>query len=148
MPDRMRWRYGNTNPIQVAVAPEIVIEIGDLIWLSEQCLALPAIEIPDRDSRVMQTIFADGFIGVAETRSLAGELEPVRVAQTGAFEFDCDPQGWRNGDMVTGCQNGGEAGLCNQRVARTTDPLLSIGRVARDYREAVTSVLVELIGEG
>ena len=31
--DRMRWRYGDTNPVVAAVDLETVIEIGDLLWL-------------------------------------------------------------------------------------------------------------------
>ncbi len=30
--DKMRWRYGDTNPVVAAVDADTVIEIGDLLW--------------------------------------------------------------------------------------------------------------------
>jgi hypothetical protein len=33
MGDKMRWRYGDTNPVMAAVDAATVIEIGDLMWL-------------------------------------------------------------------------------------------------------------------
>ena len=32
MTDKMRWRYGDTNPVVAAVDAATVIEIGDLLW--------------------------------------------------------------------------------------------------------------------
>ena len=32
MSDKMRWRYGDTNPVVAAVDSATVIEIGDLVW--------------------------------------------------------------------------------------------------------------------
>ena len=31
MSNKMRWRYGDTNPVQAPVASSTVIEIGDLV---------------------------------------------------------------------------------------------------------------------
>ena len=32
MTDKMRWRYGDTNPVVAAVDAATAIEIGDLLW--------------------------------------------------------------------------------------------------------------------
>jgi hypothetical protein len=32
MSDKMRWRYGDTNPVVAAVDSSTVIEIGDLLY--------------------------------------------------------------------------------------------------------------------
>lgn len=32
MSDKMRWRYGDTNPVVAAVDAATVIEIGDLLF--------------------------------------------------------------------------------------------------------------------
>ena len=33
MANTMRWRYGDTSPVMLAVDSATVIEIGDLLWL-------------------------------------------------------------------------------------------------------------------
>lgn len=35
MSDKMRWRYGDTNPVVAAIDAATVIEIGDLVYQKE-----------------------------------------------------------------------------------------------------------------
>ena len=89
MSDKMRWRYGDTNPVVAAVDSGTVIEIGDLIYQDTDD-AKPASSQADQGSETAnQELFADNFLGVAMQRSRSGDTDPVRVATTGAFEFDC-----------------------------------------------------------
>ena len=86
MSDKMRWRYGDTNPVVAAVAAGTVIEIGDLLW-QDTDNAKPAAMLPDSGQKtVNQEEFVAKFLGVAMTRSRVGDTAPVRVATTGVFE--------------------------------------------------------------
>ena len=69
MSDKMRWRYGDTNPVVAAVAATTVIEIGDLLW-QDTDNAKPAALLPDRASKAAnQQAMVAKFLGVAMTRS-------------------------------------------------------------------------------
>jgi len=75
--DKMRWRYGDTNPVVSDVEYDTVIELGDLVGLFN-CFTYPANEC-----------LAGSFLGVAMQRSRYGDSNPIRVATSGVFEFDC-----------------------------------------------------------
>src|SRR3972149_4143422 len=98
MSDKMRWRYGDTNPVIAAVDADTVIEIGDLVY-QETDDARPASSQADQGTKeANQTLFASKFLGVAMQRSRAGETAPIRVAATGVFEFDCPSGTFEMGD--------------------------------------------------
>ena len=50
MTDKMRWRYGDTNPVVAAVAAATVIEIGDLLY-QDTNNAKPAAMLPTSAAR-------------------------------------------------------------------------------------------------
>ena len=160
MSDKMRWRYGDTNPVVAAVDSATVIEIGDLVWLDVDD-AKPASEIrihaserePDPTSTIpdatvgpsLEEMFARKFLGVAMQRSRSGDTAPVRVATTGVFEFDCPSETFELGDLIgTGPLTHPRACLANQQVSKVTESEYAIARVAKRVPSADTSVLVDI----
>ena len=144
MSDKMRWRYGDTNPVVAAVDSGTVIEIGDLVLLDTDD-AKPASTLADQGAKTTnQEAFATVFLGVAMQRSRSGEMAPIRVATTGVFEFDCPSGTFELGDMVGVDTNTAGTTLLNQQVAKVSDSLHAIGRLAKRQSTATTSVLVDI----
>ena len=144
MSDKMRWRYGDTNPVVAAVDSGTIIEIGDLVLLNVDD-AKPATAQPDQGTKAAnQQAFAAIFLGVAMQRSRDGDTAPIRVATTGVFELDCASATFELGDMVGGDENAAGNALLNQQVAKVTLAKDAIGRVAKRQPAAGTSVLVDI----
>jgi hypothetical protein len=144
MSDKMRWRYGDTNPVVAAVDSATVIEIGDLVWQDTDD-GKPASDQADQGSEAAnQESFADKFLGVAMQRSRSGDTAPVRVATTGVFEFDCPSGTFELGDLIGGDENAGGDALLDQQVAKVTSSKYAIARVAKRGASAGTSVLVDI----
>ena len=144
MSDKMRWRYGDTNPVVAAVDSATVIEIGDLLWQDTDD-AKPASDQADEGSETAnQEALAEKFLGVAMQRSRNGDTAPVRVATTGVFEFDCPSGTFELGDLVGADENAAGDALLNQQVAKVTASPYAIARVAKREASAVTGVLVDV----
>ena len=144
MTDKMRWRYGDTNPVVAAVDAATVIEIGDLLWQDTDD-AKPAASLTDQGTEAAnQEALADAFLGVAMQRSRSGETAPVRVAATGVFEFDCPSGTFELGDMVGSDENTAGNALLNQQVAKVNESRYAIGRVAKRQSAATTAVLIDI----
>ena len=115
MSDKMRWRYGDTNPVVASVAATTVIEIGDLLW-QDTNNAKPAALLPDGGSKAAnQAALVHNFLGVAMARSRPGETTLVRVATTGVFELDCPSETFELGDLVGVDAGGDHYPLLNQQ---------------------------------
>ena len=143
MSDKMRWRYGDTNPVVAAVDSSTVIEIGDLVYQATDD-ARPASDQADQGSKEdNQSLFADNFLGVAMQRSRSGDTTPIRAATTGVFEFDCPSGTFELGDLVGPDETGGTT-LLDQQVDAVSGSQYAIGRVARREASAATSVLVDV----
>lgn len=142
MANQMRWRYGDTMAVMAAVAPETVIEIGDLVWL-DGGMTRPASEVCAADSFLHQT-FAELFLGVALSRSRDGESAAVRVATVGVFGFDCLPQCWEIGDLIAVRKLPGKNSLDNQSVMGAPFHMSAIGRCVRREPEKRSAVLVAI----
>ncbi|KKN09848.1 hypothetical protein LCGC14_1042510 [marine sediment metagenome] len=162
MSDKMRWRYGDTNPVVSAVDSASVIEIGDLVYQDTDD-AKPASDMrhvikdlaEDAEPQYLQKLLADNFLGVALQRSRSGDTDPVRVATTGVFEFDYPSGTFELGDLVgVACElfgghdevNDGKetASLLNQEVESVTKSRLAIGRVAKRVATAAATVLIDI----
>jgi len=144
MSNKMRWRYGDTNPVVAAVDSTTVIEIGDLLWQDTDD-AKPASDQTDQGSEVAnQQEFASQFLGVAMQRSRSGDTAPIRVATTGVFEFDCPSGTFELGNLVGVDENGAGTALLDQQVAAVNDSRYAVGRVAKREASATTSVLVDV----
>ena len=143
MSDKMRWRYGDTNPVVAAVDSTTVIEIGDLAYQATDDVR-PASAQADQGSEMEnQEVFVNNFLGVAMQRSRNGDTSPVRVATTGVFEFDCPSNTFELGDLVGPDETGGTT-LMDQQVDKVAASRYAIGRVARREPSATTSVLVDI----
>lgn len=153
MSDKMRWRYGDTNPVVAAVDAETVIEIGDLLWLdvddakpaSAVVSVQPPIDLTEEGwMEGERDYFTDRFLGVAMQRTPKGETAPIRVATTGVFEFDCPPYTFELGDLIGLDVNATGNALLNQRVETVAESRCAIGRVAKRQAIAATTVLVDI----
>jgi hypothetical protein len=144
MSDKMRWRYGDTNPVVAAVDLATVIEIGDLVWQDTDD-AKPASSRTDAGTETAnQDAMAGAFLGVAMQRSRSGENAPIRVATTGVFEFDCPSDMFELGVLVGVDENTAGTALLNQQVAKVATSACAIGRVAKRQPTEATSVLVDI----
>jgi hypothetical protein len=144
MSDKMRWRYGDTNPVVASVDAATVIEIGDLVYQDSDD-AKPASSQADQNSETAnQELFADKFLGVAMQRSRSGDTLPIRVASTGVFEFDCPSGTFELGDLVGADENADGNALVNQQVAKVAASKYAVGRVAKRIAAATTTVLVDI----
>jgi hypothetical protein len=145
MASTMRWRYGDTSPVMMPVDAATVIEIGDLLFYDTDD-AKPAASMPDQGSETAnQQLFHDNFAGVAMQASAAGDADPIRVATTGVFEFDCASATLELGDLMGGDENVGGTALLNQTVAKVASANAAVGRCARRVNPAGTRVLVDIV---
>lgn len=143
MSDKMRWRYGDTNPVSAACDSATVIEIGDLVWQDTND-AKPASDFTwGAGLGATQDSFEEEFLGVAMQRSQSGETYAIRVATRGVFEFDCASATFELGALVGPAKASGNT-LEDQKVVAVTDPARAIGRVAKRVATAATTVLVEI----
>jgi hypothetical protein len=145
MSDTMRWRYGDTNPVVLPVDAATVIEIGDLIYL-ETDDARPASAQADQSTEAAnQELFHDKFAGVAMQRSGAGDSNPIRIATSGVFEFDCASATFEVGTLVGSDEASNGTQLQDQVVVAVATPNLAVGRVVRRVNPAGTRVLVDIV---
>ena len=145
MSDVMRWRYGETNPIEIAVGITTVIEKGDLLW-KDGDEAKPAADLPWQGSANSQRAeFKRRFLGVAMRRSRKGETDLVLCATTGVFEFMNWDTNYSIGGLF-GAAPSGSNSLWNQFVDLVDDPVYAIGRTVRSKsRQPGSSVLVDIV---
>lgn len=150
MSDKMRWRYGDTNPVVAAVDAATVVEIGDLLWQDVDD-AKPVADVPvnvDEEGRSILSFalqrFTDNFLGVSAQRSRSGETAPIRVATTGVFEFDCPNDAYGLGELIGPRLIGSGTKLFNQEVEKVNTRACAIGRVAKRRNELESSVLVDI----
>ena len=144
MTDKMRWRYGDTNPVIAAVDAATVIEIGDLVY-QETDDARPASSQADQNTKeANQELFVTKFLGVAMQRSRSGETAPIRVATTGVFEFDCPSGTFELGNLMGLNENAAGTALLNQQAISVAQANCAVGRVAKREAAATTSVLVDV----
>ena len=144
MSDKMRWRYGDTNPVVAAVDSAIEIEIGDLLYLDTDDTKPASSQADQGTETANQELFADKFLGVAMQRSPVGDTDPIRVATTGVFEYDCPSGTFELGDLVGADENADGDALVNQQVAKVAASKYAVGRVAKRVAAAATIVLVDI----
>ncbi|HEX4132476.1 MAG TPA: hypothetical protein VHZ24_20765 [Pirellulales bacterium] len=145
MADTMRWRYGETNPVLLPVDSDTVIEIGDLVYLDTDN-AKPAAALANTGTEAgNQEAFHDAFAGVAMQRSRAGDTNPMRVATTGVFEFDCASATFEVGALVGPDQLAGTSALTSQQVVAVATENLAVGRCAKRVNPADVQLLVDIV---
>lgn len=146
MADNLRWRHGETNPVQAAVDSGTVIEIGDLLWLATDDVRPASGQTDQAGEEANQAEFAINFAGVAMQASDSGKTDPITVATSGVFEFPCPSGTWEVGDLVGASENSGGDALEDQQVEAVTRPELALGIVVKREAAAVTKVKVKLLG--
>lgn len=145
MSDTMRWRYGETNPVVLPVDSATVIEIGDLVYLDTDDAKPAAMQADQLSEAANQEAFHDKFAGVAMQRSRAGDTNPIRVATTGVFEFECASGTYEVGRLFGAEEQGSGTALENQKVDDVATTNLAIGRCAKRVNPAETRVLVDIV---
>jgi hypothetical protein len=122
-----------------------VIEIGDLLYLDTDD-AKPASAQADQGSESSnQQMFHDSFAGVAMHASRSGDTQPIRVATTGVFEFDCVSTTLEVGDMLGADENVAGTALLNGTVVEVSGVANAVGRCAKRLNPAGTHVLVDIV---
>jgi hypothetical protein len=144
MANVMRWRYGETSPVMMPVDAGTVIEIGDLLYLATDDVRPIGDMASAGTLAATQEAFHDNFVGVAMQCSPEGATDPIRVATTGVFEFDCASATFDVGDLVGG-QDGGTGELEDQMVDEVATPNLAVGRCMKRVSPAGTKVLVDVV---
>lgn len=145
MANTMRWRYGETNPVMMPVLEGYVIEIGDLVYLDEES-AKPALAQADLGTLAAnQEALHDNFLGVAMQASPGESTEPIRVATSGVFEFDCLSATFEMGALLGATEDSSGTELLNQSVIGVATPNLAVGRCVKRVAPADTKVLVDMV---
>jgi hypothetical protein len=140
----MRWRYGDTSPVLAPVGSATVVEIGDLVYQTGGEV-LPASALADLGTEAAnQEAFHDAFLGVAMQSSSDGASDPIRVATSGVFEFDCASTTAELGDLVGVDEESGGTELLDQTIAKVASANLAVGRCAKRAATATTRLLVEI----
>lgn len=125
--DKMRWRYGDTEPVVAKVNNETEIEIGDLLYQVDG-------KVYPLTPDVICASSLRQFLGVAMQRSRKGNETPIRVATRGVFEFDC---------LNLSCDIGSPIQPIGKQDVRHTLLELPIG-LAAIYCTDRTSILVDI----
>ena len=144
MTDKMRWRYGDTNPVIAAVDAATVIEIGDLVYQETDDVRPASSQADQNTKEANQELFTSKFLGVAMQRSRVGETAPIRVATTGVFELDCPSGTFELGKLMGVNENAAGTALLNQQAISVAQGNRAIGRVAKREATAAISVLVDV----
>ena len=118
---------------------------GDLVYLDTDD-AKPSSAIADQGTEAAnQEDFHDRFAGVAMQASPSGDTDPIRVATSGVFEFDCISATFEVGALVGDDENTGGTALEDQTVASVATANLAVGRCAKRVNPAGTRVLVDVV---
>lgn len=147
MADTFRYKYGDTNPVNVTFDTAYAIEIGDLMFLDsgDSYNAKPASAFTwDTDLATTQAAFHPLFIGVAMQRYDGSNTDAygikdgkIRIATTGVFEFTCASASFAVGALVGPAKQSGNA-LEDQKVASVATESLAVGRAVEETSSETT----------
>lgn len=145
MPNTMRWRYGETNPVMLPFLAGTVIEIGDLLYL-EGGNVKPASSQTDQGTLALnQGTFHDNFIGVAMQCTTGATAETIRVSTTGVFEFSCLSATFGVGDLLGSTEDGTGGALESQIVISVATENLALGRCVKQTASGSEQVFVDIV---
>lgn len=145
MANTMRWRYGETNPIMIPASAVFDIEIGDLVYLDSGTAKSVADHADLGTLAANQEAVHDAFLGVAMQASPLESTEPIRVATTGVFEFDCASATFEIGDLLGATEAAAGTELVAQDLIAVATPNLAVGRCTKCLNPAGTKVLVDIV---
>ena len=144
MANTMRWRYGETNPVMMPVDAATPIEIGDLLYVADDKVYPASAMTPLGTLATTLEAFDDNFVGVAMQCSPVGSADPIRVATTGVFEYECASATFDVGDLIGG-NDAGSSELDAQIVDGVATLNLAIGRCVKRVNPEGTKVLVDVV---
>ena len=145
MPNTMRWRYGETNPVMLPVLAGQVVEIGDLLYLDGDNVK-SAVNIPDQGTEATnQEFLHHNFVGIAMQSTSGLAAGSMRVATTGVFEMNCNAATFEVGDLLAGQENAAGDGLEAQLVVSTNVEYMAIGRCVKPVPVAAGKVLMSMV---
>ncbi len=145
MPNSMRWRYGETNPIMLPVLAGYVIEIGDLLYLDGGNVKPASTQTDLGTLAANQETFHDNFIGVAMQCTTGASAETIRVATSGVFEFPCLPATFEVGDLIGSTEEGTGVQLESQVVIGVTAENLALGRCVKQAASTTDTVHFDIV---
>ncbi|MGL6225251.1 MAG: hypothetical protein ACRC10_01340 [Thermoguttaceae bacterium] len=141
MSDKMRWRYGETNPVIGVPSSNVLIEIGDLVIYDSDTVLPASSTSKGSDKTATQTACAAKFLGVAMQRSAVGDVAPIRIATTGVFEMDCKSKTFVLGSLI-GVSDKPDGTLFSQEVDLVTTNAAAIARVVRREPKSTKTILI------
>ncbi len=129
--------------VDYAFNGSIAVDINDLMYMEVDDIR-PASSMADLGTEILnQRRFARNFAGVAQERRLAAEtnagpLATLSVAPTYIGDFPCASSTWEVGDLVAIDEAASGTALERQKLVKTTDPDLAIGRCIQRSASATT----------
>lgn len=153
MASAQRHRYGDPKVETMPCDSATTIEIGDLMWFDASANeARPAVEYTgSADLATTQTAFKKVFCGVARSAKRAADTHilTVQVQTSGIFEFPCASAAFDVGTFLapaaTAIVDYSLPGtLSNQKLVACATAIIGIGKPARQYTSAVTSLYARL----
>ena len=151
--DNMRYRYGETNPVQADVATGQQVNIGDLAGYSGNTVTRAADTAWAGSLAATQAAFAAEFLGVSGQRKMAnvpncgpggGDANKIRIATTGVFEYAIQSGTYALGTLVGPDKDVGNS-LLSQQVVPVSDTAHAIGKITAQYDAATTAVKVKVL---
>lgn len=141
---------GGDDRLHYAFDGTILVNKGDLVYHTGDDVK-PASSQADQGSQIANQIeFARRFAGVAQdTRLLADVLAVTKfsVSTDITMEVDCTSATFEVGDMVAAVEHSGGTYLEDQKVVKTLNPALCIGKVIERVASAATRVKVRFISK-
>lgn len=126
----------------------IAVDLYDLMFYDSDDVK-PASSQSDYGTELKnQVAFARNFAGLSRDAKLATDTDAVTnfpIITHCIATMDCDSATFERGDMVAAVEASSGTALENQKVVKTTDPTLAIGRVTKRYGSATTRVEVEFV---
>ncbi|QDT36109.1 capsid cement protein [Stratiformator vulcanicus] len=127
---KLRFRSGQVQLRKVRVGSDTVIDPGDLLFL-DSGVAKPAADFAwDTDLATTRAAFAAAFLGVAHSRSIAGETDPVSVdiSPLSVYELETAAAAFELGDTLA--PDEATETLTSTTLEKATDATHAIARAA------------------
>lgn len=140
----MRFLYD--TPKDMALIPfngTILITKGDFCYLEVDDVRPFSSQADQLTLILNQARGARLFLGIANDTRFLADTQAVAafpVVTDAEVEYPCSSATFEIGDLVAPVEDSGGTYLENQKVVKTTDPSLAIGKVTKRYGSATTTV--------
>ena len=126
----------------------IAVGLYDFMWYDSDDVK-PASSQADKGTELKnQVAFARNFAGLSLEAALVTDTDAVAkwpLATRAIAVVDCTSATFERGDLVAAVESSGGTALENQKVVKTLDPTIAIGRVTKRYASATTRVECEFV---